>query len=155
MPCVPKIMAGIPKIRLLEWNTTDIWNWWTWGLWWGETEGGYAVAPAHYANIVGEFLDVTFTLRWIGRSGWKNGPHALQTSYSWKFISVGYVKQSMYSVRIHNIQRFKQPINETAVSVTLMFLVECRISLRRLQGYQWSLHRILVNTWSKTIWVAL
>jgi hypothetical protein len=37
-------------------------------------EGGYAVAPAHYANMVTEFLDETFTLRWIGRGGWTQWP---------------------------------------------------------------------------------
>jgi hypothetical protein len=37
-------------------------------------EGGHAVAPAHYANVVRVLLDETFTLRWTGTNGWAQWP---------------------------------------------------------------------------------
>jgi hypothetical protein len=70
-----------------------------------------------YANIVTEFIDETFPRHWIGRGGWKQWPpHSLDLTpldfYFW-----GYVKQTIYSVCIHNIQHLKQQIREVAASV--------------------------------------
>jgi hypothetical protein len=51
------------------------------------------------------------------------------------FYFQGYVKRSMYSVHIHNIQHQKQPIREAAASVTADVLcrvwqqMECRLDV--------------------------
>jgi hypothetical protein len=73
-----------------------------------------AGAPAHYASIVTEFLDETFPRRCIGRCGWKHWPPPDTPG----FLFLGYVKRTVYSVRIHNIQHLKQRIREVAASVT-------------------------------------
>jgi hypothetical protein len=51
--------------------------------------------------------------------------------YFWK-----YVKQTFYSVRIHNIQNLKQRIREVAASLTPDVLG--RVWLRCLQSHQWN-----------------
>jgi hypothetical protein len=75
-------------------------------------------APAHYAHIVTEFLDETFPRRWIGRGGLKQWPPHSPNLTSLDFYFWGYVKQIVYSFRIHNIQPLKQRIREAATSVT-------------------------------------
>jgi hypothetical protein len=72
----------------------------------------------HYANIITEFLDETFPQRWIGRGGWKQWPPRSPGLTPLDFYFWVYVKQIVYSVRIHNIQRLKQRIRETAAYVT-------------------------------------
>jgi hypothetical protein len=80
-------------------------------------------APAHYANIVMEFFDGTFPRRCIGRGGWKQWPPRSPDLTPLDFYFWGYVKQTIYSVRIHNIQDLKQRIREVAASVTPDVLV--------------------------------
>jgi hypothetical protein len=75
-------------------------------------------APVHYANIVTEFLDETFPLRWIGRGRWKQWPPRSSDVTPLDFYFWGYVKQTVYSIRIYNIQHLKQRIREVAASVT-------------------------------------
>jgi hypothetical protein len=75
-------------------------------------------APAHCANIVTEFLDEIFPRRWIGRGGCQQWPPRSPDLTTLDFYFWGYVQQSVYSVRIHNIQHSKQRIREAAASVT-------------------------------------
>jgi hypothetical protein len=65
-------------------------------------------APAHYANTVTEFLDETFPRRWIGRCRWKQWPPCSLDLTPLGFYFWGYVKQTVYSDRIHSIQHLKQ-----------------------------------------------
>jgi hypothetical protein len=65
-------------------------------------------APAHYANTVTEFFDETFPRRWIGRGGWKQWPPCSPDLTSLDLYFWAHVKQTVYSVRIHNIQHLKQ-----------------------------------------------
>jgi hypothetical protein len=58
-------------------------------------------APAHYA-----------------KSKWKQWPPRSPDLTPLDFYFLGYVKQIVYSVRIHNIQHLKQRIREAAASVT-------------------------------------
>jgi hypothetical protein len=48
----------------------------------------------------------------LGGADGRNGPHALRTSHP-----LGYVKQIVYSVRMHDIQLLKQRLREAAASV--------------------------------------
>jgi hypothetical protein len=48
-------------------------------------EGGHAVTPAHYPNIVTEFLDISTALDWERMDG-SNDSHALRTCHPWIFI---------------------------------------------------------------------
>jgi hypothetical protein len=82
-------------------------------------------APARYANIVTEFLDETFPRYWIGRGGWKQWPPRSPDLTPLDFYFWGYVQKIVYSVRIHDIQHWKQRIREAAASVTPDVLVEC------------------------------
>jgi hypothetical protein len=74
-------------------------------------------APAHYANIVMEFLDRTFSRRWIWIGEWKQWPPRSPDLTSLDFYFSWYVKQTVYSVRISNIKHLKQQIKEVAASV--------------------------------------
>jgi hypothetical protein len=82
-------------------------------------------APAHYADIVTEFLDETFQRRWIGRGEWKQWPLLSPDLTPLDFYFWEFVKQTVYSARIHNIQHWKQRIREAAASVSPDVLVEC------------------------------
>jgi hypothetical protein len=81
-------------------------------------EVGHADAPAHYANIVREFLDETFPRRWIGRNGRKQWPPRSPDLRSLVFVFGMFLQQIICSIPMHNIQRLKQRIRNAASSVT-------------------------------------
>jgi hypothetical protein len=62
------------------------------------------------------------------------------------FYFWGYVKQTIYSVRIHNIQHLKQRTKEVAASVTPDVLGRV---WKEMEYHQWSPHRTSINTWEK------
>jgi hypothetical protein len=75
-------------------------------------------APPHFANDVREFLDVNFPRRWIGRGRWKQWPPRSPDLTSLDFYVWVYVKQTVHSETINDIEQLKQWITAAIESVT-------------------------------------
>ncbi|GBN11261.1 hypothetical protein AVEN_268832-1 [Araneus ventricosus] len=75
-------------------------------------------AHPHYSNIVREFLDTTFTQRWIGRGAVIAWPPRSLDITPLDFYLWGYVNQHVYSERSNDINHLKRGIMEVIYSVT-------------------------------------
>jgi hypothetical protein len=82
-------------------------------------------APPHFSNVVREFLDVNFPLRWIGKGGWKQWPPRSPDLTPLDFYLWAYVKQTVYSETINDIEQLKQRIRAAIASATPD--VHCRV----------------------------
>ncbi|GBN37985.1 hypothetical protein AVEN_157942-1 [Araneus ventricosus] len=79
-------------------------------------------APPHYGNIVREFLDTTFSQRWIDRGAIMAWPPLSTDITPLDFYLWGYVKQHAYNELINDINHLKQRITDVIHSVTPDFL---------------------------------
>jgi hypothetical protein len=87
-------------------------------------------APPHFVNVVREFLDINFPRRWIGRGGWKQWPPRSPDLTTLDFYLWGYIKQTVYSETINNIEQLSNGSELLSHLSLLMFLVVC--------GRKWS-----------------
>lgn len=76
-------------------------------------------APPHYDRNVRNFLNLTFTNRWIGRRGSIEWPARSPDLSPLDFYFWGYLKNSVYSSRPNNLHELQQRIITTALAINV------------------------------------
>lgn len=75
-------------------------------------------APPHWGKIVREFLNLEFPNRWIGRDGPIQWPPRSPDITPLDFFLWGFVKDTVYSTKVHNISDLKHRITAAISQVT-------------------------------------
>ena len=74
-------------------------------------------APAHYSNIVRDFLDRNFPNRWIGRRGPLEWPAHSPDLTPCDFWLWGMLKDEVYREKINNLDELKQKITDAIANI--------------------------------------
>ena len=83
-------------------------------------------APAHFSRVVREYLDETFSNRWIGRGGWIRWPARSPDLNPLDFFLWGHFKAIIYGRTLPaNRNDLMDRINMAAATVTEELLERC------------------------------